>query len=213
MAEIVPAIIAKDFEDYKSKVDLLRGETSWFHLDVVDGKFAPNVTWGDAEKISAHDPDAFLSVHLMVDAPESQILGWAKSAARKIFFHHESTASHDEIIRICKENETDVGIALRPETSIDAVSPWSEEIDSVLVLAVDPGFYGSGFKEEAIQKVRDLRKLYPDLEIVLDGGMNVERAKSAVLAGANTIVSGSFIFNSEDPKKALRDLKNVVTFQ
>ena len=208
MAEIVPAIIAEDFNDFKDKVDKVRGNASWIHIDVVDGKFAKNTSWGNPEELRDYDADAFISVHLMVNNPEEQIEAWAGSSPRRIFFHHESTNAHEEIIRVCKKNETSVGIALKVETSQDVLSRWAEEIDAVLLLGVEPGFYGSDFSDRVYAKIHQVRAQYPDMTIVVDGGMNPERAVKAVKIGADFVVVGSYIFESEDPKKALQELKN-----
>lgn len=208
MTEIVPAIIAKDFGDFKDKVDKVKGVVNWIHLDVVDGKFAQNTTWGDPKEILNYDPDAFLSVHLMVEKPEEQVEAWALSPVRSIFFHHESTDAHERIINTCKENETSVGIALKIETPIDVLEPWIEKIDAVLLMGVDIGFYGSEFKEEVIAKIHNLRGFYPNIKIVVDGGMNPERAKMVADTGADFVVSGSYIFESEDPRKRLKELQN-----
>ena len=208
MAEIVPAIIAKDFDDFKDKENKIRGNTDWVHLDVVDGKFAKNTSWGDPEVLRDYDTDAFISVHLMVENPEEQIEAWAGSSPRRIFFHHESTDKHEEIIRICKEYETSVGIALKLETSEDVLKEWADKIDAVLLLGVDPGFYGSDFSDRVYAKIHQVRAQYPDMTIVVDGGMNPERAKKAVDIGADFVVVGSYIYESDDPKEALEELKN-----
>ena len=177
MAEIVPAIIAEDFNDFKDKVDKVRGNASWIHIDVVDGKFAKNTSWGNPEELRDYDADAFISVHLMVNNPEEQI-------------------------------EASVGIAHKVETSPDVLSRWAEEIDAVLLLGVNPGFYGSDFSDRVYAKIHQVRAQYPDMTIVVDGGMNPERAVKAVKIGADFVVVGSYIFESEDPKKALQELKN-----
>ena len=208
MAEIVPAIIAKDFDDFQDKVDKVRGEANWVHLDVVDGKFAQNTSWGDPEELRDYDADAFISVHLMVNNPEGQIKAWAESSPRRVFFHHEGTSAHEEIIRICKENETSVGIALKVETSVEVLEEWANKIDAVLLLSVDPGFYGSDFSDRVYAKIHQVRAQYPNMTIVVDGGINPERAQKAAKIGADFIVAGSYIFKSDDPKERLEELKN-----
>ena len=207
MTEIIPAIIAKNFDDFKSKVEKVQDIVDWIHLDVVDGKFAKNTTWGDPKILLNYDADAFLSVHLMVEKPEEQIEAWALSSVRRIFFHHESTEAHEEIIRICKKNETSVGIALKVETPIDVLEPWIEKIDAVLLMGVDLGFYGSPFQEKVIAKIHNIKGFYPRIKIVVDGGMNPERAKLAADTGADFIVSGGYIFNSDNPKEAIEKLR------
>lgn len=210
MSELIPSIIAKDFTDFQAKVDLVKEYVSWVHLDVVDGKFAPNLTWGDPTELKSYKSPVNIEVHLMVQNPEAHIADWVSSGAKRIFFHHESTAAHGQIIELCKTNGVEVGIALLPETIPAILEPLIEKIDAVLLLGVTPGFYGSTLQENIFQKIHSLHEAHPNITIEVDGGMNPDTAPRAVKEGASLIVSGSYIFNSANIFQAVGEMKKAI---
>lgn len=210
MAEIIPAILAKDFDEVKEKIKLVEDYARWVQLDVADGDFAPNITWGDPRQLKYYDPGVLMEVHLMISKPESVIRDWVKSGVKRIYFHYEATSQHEEIISIIKKNKLEAGIAILPDTPLDVVLPIIKLVDAVLIFSGSLGFYGGAFNEKTtLTKISALRKAEPDIIIEVDGGMNPETAKKVVEAGANAIVAGSYIFESKDAKKAIEELKSI----
>ena len=211
MVEIIPAILTKDFKDFKSKVEAVEQFTKWVQLDVSDGDFAPSRTWNDPAKLRYYDPGVFVEVHLMVAEPESVIREWARSGAKRIYFHYEATTRHEELIAILNAAGVEAGVALLPETPLSTIKLFDELLDAVLLFSGSLGFYGGTFNEEAtLPKITSLRQAHPELIIEIDGGMNPETASKAVDAGANAIVSGGFIFGSTDVQAAIAELKEAV---
>ena len=208
MVEIIPAILAKDFKEVKAKIDLVENYTHWVQLDVADSDFAPAYAWGDPVALRDYDPGVFIWAHLMVAEPEKVIEDWVRSGVKRIYFHYEATSQHEEIISVVKKAKLEVGVALLAETPISLLDPFIDSLDAVLLFAGSLGSYGGAFNEEAtLPKIVSLCKAYPDIIIEIDGGMNPETAKKVVAQGANAIVAGSYIFNSDDVVKAIQRLK------
>lgn len=210
MVEIIPAILAKDFDEVREKIDSVENYVSWVQIDVADGDFAPNLTWGDPIALKYYDPGVFMEVHLMISRPESVISDWVKSGAKRIYFHYEATSQYEEIVSCIKKNKIEAGIALLPETPLSNIDSIVKSLDAVLIFSGSLGFYGGDFNEEAtLTKISALRKAQPDIIIEVDGGMNPKTAKKVVEAGADAVVAGSYIFGSKDIKKAIEELKKI----
>lgn len=215
MPEVIPAIIAKNFEEVKEKIKLVEPYVKWVQLDIMDGKFVPNVTWNSPEDLRGEEFKVSLEVHLMIEEPEKYAEKWIDAGAKRIIFHIEATSEPQRIIHVCCEKDVEVGVAINPETSIEVLEVLKldfNNIDIVLVLGVFPGFGGQEFKPEVLPKIRALRKMYPDLTIGVDGGMNPETARQVVQAGANIIVAGSYVFGSKNTEKAIEELKKTCQF-
>ena len=211
MVEIIPAILTKDFKDFKKKVKAVEQYTKWVQLDVSDGDFAPSRTWNDPVALKHYDPGVFIEVHLMVQEPEKVIDQWIQSGAKRIYFHYEATTEHQQIISRLQEHNIEAGVALLPETPLSTIKLFDELLDAVLLFSGSLGFYGGTFNEEAtLSKITSLRQAHPELIIEIDGGMNPDTASKAVDAGANAIVSGGFIFGSTDVQAAIAELKEAV---
>lgn len=204
---IIPAIIAKTQNELDSAIRKVVDFSEILQLDIMDGKFVPN---------SSIDFDFDLpstgctyEAHLMIANPVEWIdKNWSKTET--ILVHFESCKNPEIVIEEVKDIGRRVGLVLNPETPARVLSRYIKEIDQVLVMTVNPGFYGSPFLPETLNKVREIRKMRPDLDIEVDGGINAETIKKADLAGANMFVSGSYIMNSENPKKAIETLKKQV---
>lgn len=208
MIEIIPAILVKTFQEFTQKVDAVEDYVKWVQLDVADGDFAPNVTWGDPVALHDYDPGVFIEVHLMMAKPEKVIDQWLKSGAKRIYFHWEATTQHEEIIAKLKKNKIEAGIALLPETPLENINLIDELVDAVLLFSGSLGFYGGKFNEEAtLAKLSVLSQAHPHIIIEVDGGMNPKTAKKVVKAGANAIVSGGYIWKSDDPSQAIKELQ------
>ena len=210
--EIYPAIIAKDFEDLKGKIGLIEPYFSMVQLDVMDGKFVENITYGDPQGVKSIPTNLNWEIHLMVQEVEKAIDGWVEIEPMRIIFHCEAVRNlpidriNDIILKI-KNYGIGVGMAANPETPLKAVKPFLNNLDLVLLMTVRPGQGGQRFLNEVIPKIDALRKLWPSGKIEVDGGINSETAKLAIQAGANILVAGSYIFGTEDIKKVINELK------
>lgn len=226
MPEITPAIIAKDFREVTDKIRLVEPYVKWVQLDIMDGNFVENFTWNNPDDLKYYDPGVFLEAHLMTTKPEDHAGRWIDAGIKRIIFHFEATRDPFSLIKLCREKKIDVGVAINPETPAELAKPLlgfnpngsvgvkpqqtQQTADTVLVMGVSPGAGGQKFQPSVIAKIRALRNAHPYLTIEVDGGMNPESAKKAAEAGADVIVAGSYIFNSDDVEKAINDLKTVL---
>lgn len=207
MTEIIPSIIAKDFGELRERVEEVENYVKWVQLDVSDGDFAPNPTWNDPIQLKYYDPGVFMEAHLMIAKPEKDIAKWIDSGVKRIYFHYEATSARQEIIDKIKNAKLEAGIALLPETPVSVIDSL-KNLDAVLLFSGKLGFYGGKFDSDKISpRIRALRDKYPSIKIEIDGGMNTNTVKDAVRAGANLIISGSYIFESKDVQKAIEKLK------
>jgi ribulose-phosphate 3-epimerase len=204
--QIIPSIIARTQEelDYRlDKVDF----SPVIHLDVMDGKFVDNSSL-DFD-FNLFKIDHIFEAHLMIENPEEWIgKNWNKVDA--IFVHIESCENPAAVINMIRDKGKRVGFVLNPKTSVDNIADFLGDIDQVLVMTVNPGFYGSRFLPEVLHKVKQLRALKPDLDIEVDGGINDKTIEEVLDAGANLFVSGSYIMNADDPQKVLDELTDLL---
>lgn len=209
MTEIIPSILVKNKEEFLDKIIAIEPYTQRVHLDIADGIFVPNMTISGFEELESTETPLRTSVHLMVSKPENHIVRWLETQADSFIFHIEATQKSQEIIEKLKEAEREVGIALNPETPVEAVQPFINQVDFVHFMTVEPGFYGGEFVEPVLDKMSDFHYFYPDKVISVDGGINLERAEKVVQAGANMLIVGSYIWNNQNIAKAIEELKNV----
>ncbi len=205
--EIIPAIIAKNQEEFKQKILKVKDYVKIIQLDFMDGKFVPNNSIDFEFKLP--ETKCKFEAHLMIKDP----LDWIKKKYPKldtILVHFESCDNHKEIIDFVKSKNKRIGFVLNPETSISVIEKYLDEIDQVLIMTVKPGFYGSPFLPDMIEKVKKLRQIKPMLDIEVDGGITDKTIELADKAGTNLFVSGSFIVKSEDVEKSVNILKNKV---
>ena len=207
MIQVIPAIIAKDFEELQEKIKKVEPYVDWVQLDVMDGQFVDNATWRNPADLRNLETSLKSEVHLMVENPEEVIDNWIESGVRRIIFHYESTNKHQEIIKRVKKAELEVGIAINPETPIKAVENFISQLDLVLIMTVHPGQGGQEFLKETLDKIKQLRENYKDVNIGVDGGINLETAPKVIQAGANFLASGSAIFKSNNIKETIKQLK------
>ena len=211
MVEVIPAIIAKDIGEISQKISLVEPYTDWVQIDVSDGIFTPNVTWNNPRELRAIQSKVSLEMHLMIKNPAEHIDSWINFGAKRIIVHVDSQSRQEEITAMAKkvkENAVSFGIALSPEVLVEGVKNLVPSADVVLLLAVSPGFSGQEFDESILKKISDLRKMFPDVIIEIDGGVNPEVAKKCIEAGANILVSASYIFNASDIEQAIEKLKS-----
>lgn len=210
MVKVAPSILAANFENLAAEIkNVEEAGADYIHIDVMDGEFVDNKTPGiDMINIANEVTDLPLDTHLMVENPEDWIEDFLESDS--ITFHIETVddESANRIIEKLHEHEVKVGIAIKPKTKIEEVLPYIEKIDMVLVMTVEPGFGGQKLITDTLEKVRRLREISKDIDIEVDGGINLENIEYVKKVGANVIVAGTTIFNSTDRKMVIRAIKN-----
>jgi ribulose-phosphate 3-epimerase len=205
--EIIPTIIAKDFQELQEKIKKVEPYVEWVHLDVMDGQFVDNSTWNNPTDLKNLETELKLEVHLMIQNPEEAINNWIQSSVKRIIIHFESTEQPKEIIEKIKEAGLEVGLAINPETPIEKIDNFIDQLDLILVMTVHPGRGGQELLEKTLDKIKGLRKKYKDVNIEVDGGINLETAPKVIRAGANMLASGSAVFKSENTGQAIQSLK------
>lgn len=201
---IIPAVIAESQEELSERISWVKEGADIIQLDVMDGVFVPNKSIDFNFKLPR--AGCGFEAHLMVKNPDK----WVKDNWKKVdtvLIHIESCKNPRELINFLKMRKKRVGFALNPETSLERIRDYLDDADQVLIMTVHPGFYGSKFLPETLEKVRALKRLKPKISIEVDGGINPETIKMAFDAGANYFVSGSYIMNSPSPKEAIKLLK------
>jgi ribulose-phosphate 3-epimerase len=207
MIEIIPTIIAKDFQELQEKVSKVEPYVEWVQLDVMDGQFVDNATWNNPADLSDLKTSLKMEVHLMISNPEEYLDEWIASGVKRIIIHFESTKQPEEVIRRIKQAGLEVGLAINPETSVEVVDSFIDRLDMVLVMSVRPGRGGQQFLEETLDKVKDLRSKYQNVNIGVDGGINSETAPKVIEAGANLLAAGTAIFQSDNIEQTIKELK------
>lgn len=213
MNNIIPAIIAENFDDLKEKISKVEGLVEWAQIDVMDGKFAPSVSWNSPLELQNIDTNLKIEIHLMVQNPEENIRDWISSGARRVIVHYESTSQEEveKVISNLKFAGMEAGVALRIETDVSKIENLISSLDVVQFMGIDKiGYYGQEFDSRVIEKIKNLRKNFSNVKIGIDGGVNLENAKALLEAGADNLIVGSMIFRSSniaDTIKKLQDLQ------
>jgi ribulose-phosphate 3-epimerase len=202
---LIPAILTDDPAALETMIRLAETFTDYVQIDVMDGQFVPSrsITWEDMDNISTK---INWEVHLMVLHPEEYLRNFQKAGAQKAIFHHEASESPREVISEARNLGLEVGLAVNPETTISAILPLIDEMDSVLFLTVNPGFYGSKFIPKVMEKVTELRRIRPDIEIGIDGGIKESNIVQIAQLGVDVIYAGSAILLQPEPAESYRHL-------
>lgn len=210
--KIAPSILSVKIEEYPKVIKELENlDISYLHLDIMDGKFVPNSTY-DAEEVKniRKMTSMFLDTHLMIENPENYINSYINAGSDSITFHFEATTNVKKIIKMIKDKNLKCGISIKPKTNVDVLLPYLSEIDMVLVMSVEPGFGGQKFMDSALNKIKQLVNLrmtnHYSYLIEVDGGINNETSKLCKNAGADIIVVGTYLMNSNNKKETIKEL-------
>ena len=211
MIKISPSILSADLAKLADEVKTIEGSADMIHIDVMDGIFVPNISFGiPVIKSLRKHTDMFFDVHLMIVNPEKYVDKFIEAGADLITFHYEATNCSEEIIDAIHKQGKKAGISIKPATPVSAIIPLLHKLDLVLVMTVEPGFGGQKFMSEQTEKVKELRRIIAENSfetlIEVDGGINKENAKMLRDFGADILVAGSYIFGAFDRKNAIASL-------
>ncbi|MCZ4318110.1 ribulose-phosphate 3-epimerase [Aequorivita viscosa] len=209
---IAPSILAADFANLQRDIELINNsEAEWFHLDVMDGVFVPNISFGmPVIKSIAKHAKKPLDVHLMIIDPDRFIKVFAELGANVLTVHFEACTHLHRTLQAIKDEGVQAGVAINPHTNVSLLEDTIKDIDLVCMMSVNPGFGGQSFIENTYKKVRQLKKIIEvngaSTKIEIDGGVTNKNAKQLVDAGADVLVAGSYVFGASDPTQTISDL-------
>jgi len=205
---VAPSILSADFLRLGEAIHMVEeSEAEWVHCDIMDGHFVPNISYGiPVVKAVRPATKKVVDCHLMIEHPELYVGAFAEAGADMITVHQEACTHLDRQVAQIHDLGCKAGVALNPATPVETLVDILHAVDMVLIMSVNPGFGGQKFIPRALDKVRRLRAIAPDLLIQVDGGVNAETGAQLVAAGADVLVAGSYVFGAAEPKEAIHSL-------
>jgi ribulose-phosphate 3-epimerase len=215
---IAPSVLAADFANLQRDIEMINtSDADWFHIDIMDGVFVPNISFGMPvlAAITKHAKKT-IDVHLMIVDPDRYIKTFAQLGATNLTVHYEACTHLHRTLQAIKAEGMKAGVALNPHTNVALLEDVIKDIDLVCLMSVNPGFGGQSFIDNTYKKVRQLKEMITQNNastiIEIDGGVTNKNAKELVDAGADVLVAGSFVFNSENPINTIKDLKDLLVY-
>lgn len=214
---IAPSVLAADFANLQRDIEMINSsEADWFHIDIMDGVFVPNISFGMPvlDAINKHAKKT-IDVHLMIVDPDRYISTFKKLGADVLTVHYEVSTHLHRTLQAIKAEGMKAGVALNPHTNVSLLEDVIKDIDLVCIMSVNPGFGGQSFIENTYKKVQQLKEIIirngASTLIEIDGGVTSKNAKQLAEAGADVLVAGSFVFNAENPIQTIADLKKIAS--
>ena len=213
---IAPSMLACDFGNLNCEIEMVnKSEANWFHIDVMDGVFVPNISFGTPiMKVLKKNAKKTLDVHLMIVNPDNYLESFAELGADILTVHYEACTHLHRTVQRVKDLKMKAGVAINPHTPISSLKSIIKELDLVCIMSVNPGFGGQSFIEGTYSKIEELKSLIKEQSskaiIEIDGGVNSENAKKLIDCGANALVAGSFVFKSKNPTETISELSSLI---
>ena len=210
--KIAPSLLAADFSQLEAEIARVESDVDWLHLDVMDGHFVPNLSFGiPVIRAVSEVTDLYLDCHIMTTNPDAFFPELAEAGVDLVTVHIEAVPNPERAIERAKANDLDFGLVMSPGTPFDAVRPFAESCDVLVVMSVEPGHGGQSFMPAALPTIEAAREWVESVggraDIEVDGGITEETAKQAVAAGASVLVAGTSVFRADDPPAAVHALR------